>query len=53
MLEVVIPEDTKKLKQIITALEHQIKVDKCEKDKRIHQAALNSLRAALREREGN
>mgnify|MGYP001277988394 FL=1 len=53
MITVEIPENTEKLKQIIAALERQIKVDSREKDKRIHQAALDSLRASLIEREGN
>ncbi len=40
------PEDNIKLKRQIEALEHQIKQDKNDKDRFIHQEALKALKEA-------
>jgi len=46
MLEVVIPNDKTKIKQLILALESLLLNDNA-KDKEIHQEALHELRKAL------
>lgn len=48
-INIEIPKDIKKLHQQIQALEYLIKHDTNEKDKTIHQGALEGLRAALKE----
>ncbi|MDD3002215.1 MAG: transcriptional regulator [Candidatus Riflebacteria bacterium] len=43
---VVVPEDPKKRAEIIFALEYQLANDTNEKDREIHRAALEKLKAA-------
>ena len=43
---VVIPKDPKKIDELIFALEYQIQNDVNEKDREIHKAALEKLKAA-------
>ena len=50
MLKIVIPEDTEKLKQYITALEYLVEKDTTKKDKQIHQANLENLKEELQKR---
>lgn len=45
-LTVLIPEDSKKRQELIFALEYQLAHDTNEKDKEIHRAALEKLKAA-------
>jgi hypothetical protein len=52
MPKVIVPEDITKLKRQIAALEHQVKVDTCGKDRKVHQDALDDLKAAMKERRG-
>lgn len=47
MIEVIVPNDKAKLQRQIKALEHLIKNDVSEKDRMIHQAALEKLKAEL------
>ena len=44
---VVIPKDPKKREEMIFALEYQLANDTNEKDKEIHRAALEKLKAAI------
>lgn len=48
MIEIEIPMDKDKIKRQIQALEWQIKQDKTEKDREIHQKALRDLKIALK-----
>lgn len=43
---IVVPNDPKKRLEIIAALEYQLVHDTSEKDKEIHRAALEKLKAA-------
>ena len=43
---VVVPSDPKKIDELIFALEYQIQNDVNEKDREIHKAALEKLKAA-------
>ena len=45
---VVVPSDPKKIDELIFALEYQIQNDVNEKDREIHKAALEKLKAASR-----
>ena len=44
---VVVPSDPKKIDELIFALEYQIQNDVNEKDREIHKAALEKLKAAI------
>lgn len=48
-IKIEIPKDKKKLQEQIQALEYLVKHDTNEKDKEIHQEALNNLKIALKE----
>ena len=43
---IVVPKDPKKREEMIFALEYQLTHDTSEKDKEIHKAALEKLKAA-------
>lgn len=50
MPQIEIPKDKEKIKQLLAALEQQLKEDTNEKDKMIHAKAIESLKAALKEK---
>ncbi|MDO6353558.1 hypothetical protein Q3V94_00475 [Caloramator sp. CAR-1] len=50
MIKVVIPKDTEKLQKQIAALEYQIQHDTSEKNRAIHQQALEDLKRELQRR---
>ena len=43
---IVVPKDPKKREEMIFALEHQLAHDENQKDREIHKAALEKLKAA-------